>query len=388
MNIKKIGYLTLLFLMLCSSFVCSESNDIICSTKVDGNTVTISGVLTNAAKEYEVVLMVGDWDNIIYINELTSTKKGQFVFQFTVPDTLPSGYYNFQIGTDGDYAIYHGFFSYAVTFRKPVVEAQLTGGKKSGIPTISGTVCCEPGKTLGFHLLNKTDNEVVMDYVVTSVDGVTDFECQLPGLQNIGLNEVKDYELLVTCTDGGKLVDIAVDIQATSFFLTFSGKIIMAENVDAEMRFRSIFENLTDKSLAIKGEYNLQKTIPTITTSVAFYVDAKVYESKPEEISKLKIGDIAAVGIHSKNIVNNEDVVFHVTYNAEQLELVDAVGNTYEKELTVGEYGNITVINITDGSIRFKLNSPESDFGMNGIVNIIKFKVLKENTMQVNVSYE
>lgn len=388
MNIKKIGYLTLLFLMLCSSFVCSESNDIICNTKIDGNTVTISGVLTNATKEHEVVLMVGDWDNIIYINELLSSQNGKFVFQFTVPDTLPSGYYNFQIGTDGDYAIYHGFFCYAVTLRKPVVEAQLMSGKKSGIPTLSGVVSCESGKTLSFHLLNKTDNEVVMDYVIAAVDGATDFECQLPELTNLGLNEVKDYQLSVTCTDGGKLIDVAVDIQATAFLLKFSGGIKMARNVDAEVQFCSVNTSLIDKNLVIKGEYNISKVIPTIASSASFYLDAQVYESKLEEIPNLQSGDIAMVGIQSKNIVNNEDVVFHVTYNSEQLELVDIIGNTYEKELTVGEYGDITLLSVTDGSIRFKLNSMESDMGMNGIVNIVKFRVLKENAIPVSVEYE
>lgn len=388
MKLRRIISLTLVFLMFFSVFVCSETNTIACSTVIDGTTITINGTLEDAIEAHNVMLLVGDWNNIIHIDQVESDSNGNFTFQFNVPETLPSGYYNFQVGTDAGYATYYGFFCYAVTLRKPVMEAQLTLAKVSGVPIVSGEVYCAIGKELAFHLINQTDNTIIANDVVTSADGVTRFEYQLPELQNLGLNDFKDYELLISCTDGSSLMNISMDIHATVFLLNFNGIMETADNVDAEVQFHSVNTNLVDKNLMVTGEYQISKSIPSIAANESFDINIKVFESKLEEIIQLQIGDIAAVGIQSQNIANTEDTVFQVTYNSEQLELVDVIGNTYEKELTEGTYGDITVLSIEDGSIRFQLNNAESHGSINGIVNIIKFKVHSEDAIQVNVTYE
>ena len=93
MNIRKICYLTLLFLILCNCCVYSEQKEIICNTSFARNTLTVAGRLTGVTQEQEVVLLVGDWDNIVHIEQVTSDANGNFSFQFDVSETLPSGYY-------------------------------------------------------------------------------------------------------------------------------------------------------------------------------------------------------------------------------------------------------------------------------------------------------
>ena len=68
-----------------------------CSYTTDGYRVNITGRVLNINTPHMVTLMVGEVENLVYIDQTTSTSSGEFEFKFLVPETLPDGNYPFKI---------------------------------------------------------------------------------------------------------------------------------------------------------------------------------------------------------------------------------------------------------------------------------------------------
>ena len=90
----------------------STNQSITCTTAVDGQNVQITGKIQNAAGKNQVALLVGEIDNILYIDQVESASDGSFQFRFKLPDGLAAGKYNFRIGSDADTAVYNGVIDY------------------------------------------------------------------------------------------------------------------------------------------------------------------------------------------------------------------------------------------------------------------------------------
>ena len=77
---------------------------------------------------------------------------------------------------------------------------------------------------------------------------------------------------------------------------------------------------------------------------------------------------------------------FEIRYNAEWLELADVYAQTEIEDTVAGTYGNITVIGIEPGVIRFSLNLPQYGAStFDGIITMIKFRKLTNFSGEVEL---
>lgn len=79
---------------------------------------------------------------------------------------------------------------------------------------------------------------------------------------------------------------------------------------------------------------------------------------------------------------------FILTYDPAKLLITDLVGETWSKELAVGEYENVKIINVDQGSITFQsLNKDINQYWhWSGLINSIRFRALETGTTTIKVT--
>lgn len=95
---KKFFSIVLVFSLIYMFIVPVQAQaNIECSYTTDGYRASITGRLLNVNTPHMVTLKVGETENIICLDQTTSTSSGEFEFNFSVPETLPEGNYPFKI---------------------------------------------------------------------------------------------------------------------------------------------------------------------------------------------------------------------------------------------------------------------------------------------------
>jgi len=99
-------FINLLFVLLFYNTVYADTKTITCNENINGDTVYIYGQIPDSVQKNMVSLIVCEdvdnitEDNIVYIDQTTSSTSGNFEFSFSFPSDSGVTSYEYIIGTD------------------------------------------------------------------------------------------------------------------------------------------------------------------------------------------------------------------------------------------------------------------------------------------------
>lgn len=395
---RKIIFFCTMIMLMSFKLAYAEGSYITCDTQVSGTKVTISGQIVNATKQNEVILMVGNDDNVIYINQIKSSDDGQFVFDFSIPADTPSGEYGFRINSDSDAEAYVGTLNYSsnlTAVRNKIMEANIEIIILGYEPNVCGDIYCTEDKKINIHILKKTDNTEIYNQTIVPSDGRAYISFKLPKLLY-----PTEYEMVVNCTDNTNkiLAEMTVDINSRGLILETNVLANTAENVDIKGGVRSD-TNIINKEFAFSGRKEKSLTIPNILRGGNIKLNLEGYEKIYTDFgySRKYIKNISKYGEKFLIAVNVFDLEAHIKdrtftilypHNDDVVILDDLCKFTQRKDLKEGliEDTNITVLEYKPGYIRFKVDEemPEGSF-LTRTVNVIGFigNVLGEQIIEL-----
>ncbi len=176
-------------------------NGITCTETINGNNVQIAGQIPDAKTKNQVALVVStdvnnvNENNIVYIDQTTSTTSGNFNFNFTLPQNPADVNYGYIIGTDADVDSYIGTISEGQTDdEEPTTPARTvtcTETVDGNNVKISGQIS-DPDGTNQVALIVSTDvnnvnenNIVYIDQTTSTTSGTFEFNFTLPQSSSI-----------------------------------------------------------------------------------------------------------------------------------------------------------------------------------------------------------
>ena len=383
----KISVLIIMTVILsCFSVVYAENN-IQCTTTVTDSYVHIEGQLIGVSKAHNVTLLVGDINNIVYINQTLSEETGKFTFDFRIADSVPSGEYTLKIGSDSECTPYNGILKYIKpgnTEEVKCVEAAVNVTIKNYVPQIEGTVSCTEGKVIVLNIENVTDNTVLANEVITS-DKAYLMSYTLPSLL-----KAKNYAISVTCMkDTETLASMDIDISSSTILISLTGEAHTADNVNFMAELKSNNTGLIDKSTTFSGYKSISTTLPNIVSNMSYNLSAVGYEtvikSDPEPPENIiaetydvigQSGEEFILSGSANNITSFEGKTFKLKYNSDQIEAIDISAQDFNNILSTGQIGNIEIISYQPGCIEFRLNEISVGAGRmwSGVLNLFKFR--------------
>lgn len=366
MKTKLVILFTLLLILI--SKVCYAQDlmavDIVC----DGRNVSVSGNLPNISQSEIVTIMVGDLDNIIYINQEYTTESGAFTFTFTVSENLRPGVYNIAIGTNADIPTYYGKVYYRVT-QNEFLSADLDVTLSAYVPTLSGTVSCTEGKIASFTVLNLSDNNVICSEEITSDTGIFDLSYTLPSLIS-----GKEYRVVISCKENDiTIAEISANIDTSIFAVHMDAAVVVEDNIEIDTHIRTINSNLLNTNNTIKENKTFSANFPNLLPNTAFKIIANGRELVPIQENISDSDNYLYKAIKAVDISENDDVPYFiqvrsvgdlenkiivVEYPQDKLSLADACVFTSKKETNATniEYLGINIKSVTDGKVEFAIS--------------------------------
>lgn len=374
---KKLLFCCLMMILMSGSLASAEQCSITCTTEAYGTEVTISGKIANATETNQVTLMVGEPDNIIYINQVESLKTGEFEFTFKLWESIPESGYNFKIGSDSGAEPYVGVLKET----KPVEAVQskfLNANIMIGIygyePSIWGPISCLDGTQAIISIFNKTDNTVIAEETITSEDGEYYLSYVLPSLLSR-----KEYEVSIVCKDesGKILAQMSVNVDSKILAINIEGQASTASDVTVDAKVTSTNTDLIDEEMSFSGSKTVDVSIPNLVSGAQFdfVLDGykTIYVEKGSVLRREHVINVTGeetvpvfdVAINVSNIDNINDKVFVVYYPAPNMLL--------HKESKYNQ-NNITVIENNAGVLKYKINEsiPEEKL-LTKTVNVLQF---------------
>ncbi len=177
-------------------------NGITCTETINGNNVQISGQIPDANTKNQVALVVStdvnnvNENNIVHIDQKTSTTGGNFNFNFTLPQNPADVNYGYIIGTDADVDSYIGTISEGQTDdEEPTTPARTvtcTQTVDGNNVKISGQISDANSKNqvslvVSTDVNNVNENNIAyIDQTVSTTKGKFNFTFTLP--QNSGVS--------------------------------------------------------------------------------------------------------------------------------------------------------------------------------------------------------
>lgn len=380
-----------------------------CSYTTDGYRVNITGRVLNVNTPHMVTLMVGEIENLVYIDQTTSTSSGEFEFNFSVPETLPEGNYPFKINYENsNTSPYTDVLNYKYierTITRQFVNSDISVNVNAYIPTIQGTLSCIEGKSATISIINTTNNTVIAEDTITADDGVYNLNYTLPSLL-LG----KKYSVTISCLEGDStLVYVNAIIDSAVILVTVSGEIQVADNVRLDAQLQSANIESLNKNTSVTANRAISATIPNLVAYMSCNLSLQGYETieNPElnpvpdenETTQIESAYNATGEINSMFylFVNTKDIpylsrhIFTLEYDPAKTELVDACAFTQEIETTVGaiQGTNIEILSVESGKITFKINEElPSNKVSSGVVNLLKFKKLVSEDVSITSKIE
>lgn len=374
---KKILFCCVMMVLMSITVVYAEQCSITCTTEAYGTDVTISGKIQNATGTNQVTLMVGEPENIIYINQVESMETGEFEFSFKLWDAIPESGYNFKIGSDSGAEPYVGVLKETKAVeavRSKFINANITVGIYGYEPSIWGPVSCIDGTQAIISILNKTDNVVIAEETITPEDGTYYLSYDLPSLLNR-----KEYEVSVICKDeaGKILADMSVNVDSKILAVNIAGQACTASDVVIDAKVKSTNTDLIDKETSFSGNESIDVSVPNIVSGAQFDFVLDGYQTIYVEEGSVHSGEytlnvtgeesvpIFDVAVNVANMDNINDKVFVVYYPSPYVQI--------HKESKYNQ-NNMTVITNDAGVLKYKINeSIPSGKLLTKTVNVMQF---------------
>lgn len=369
------------FLLLLSCPLVFAETTMECNATIEGETICISGRLSGVEGGQQIFLLVGDWDNVLYVNQTQSDENGSFSFSFLLPDETPSGQYEFRLGTPALTTPYTGILTYGEYENLNFMSADLDINVSAYVPQLTGTVSCAAGKSIDILIENKTDQTVIFQQTVTSANGEFPISCTLPNLLS-----GKDCDVFIRCMEG-TTVKAQIDATISSQLLTISldGTAQTADNVNMSAILTDTNTGIVDRQITFSGNRAVNATLPNVLPYMAFHL---VIEGNEQEFNTSADNAVTTfeltgnanakktISLTGKNISNLNGKTFTLQYDATKLSVIDLIAQEYEVITQTGAYRDITIVALNEGQITFRVNKRSAGAGTvwNGLLNMFRFQ--------------
>ncbi len=352
---KKIILFIIIVVMFSLTTVFAGDCIIECTTEITEQNVCISGRITNVTESHQVTLLVGETDNILYIDQVATTDDGLFIFDFSLPDTLNSGSYNFRIGSDSSAENYQGVLQYTTNSRI-TCDVNVEGQNIN----ISGQILNAESVNQVTLLVGETDNILYIDQVATTDDGLFIFDFSLPDTLNSGSynfrigsdSSAESYEGVLQYTTNSR---IACQVSIQDGNISISGRIVNVESVNQVTLVVGDADNILyidQKATAEDGSFNF-------TFGLLDEVNSGSYN--------FRIGSSAGVGTYEGVLEYRKDsrIVCNSAINGRDVNISGSILNassTNNVNLLVGDVNNVIYTEQTtsteDGNFNFDFELP------------------------------
>lgn len=278
---KNIKILVSTFLILSTISTVSAQPEITVTSEMTTEGIRVSGQISEVNTQKQATILVGDPENILYINQLPTDTSGNFCFDFLMPEHIQPGQYPYKIGSDTGAETFSGTLTYTALPTQVVnefINAQIEARIENYTPSIVGTLSCGEGKTVTIEIQNTTDGTTLANDTITAADGEYQMNYQLPNLI-----VPKTYTITLICTDAEQtLTTMSLTIDSSTLLVTFSGTVTTANNVTINAQAEST-DVTFNKSTSITGTKTISATIPNLVPNISFYLNAQGTETYLEE---------------------------------------------------------------------------------------------------------
>lgn len=282
-----LGFVTV-FLITCTSYATDVGDSrITCNATVTGQSINISGCIENVAKAHEVALLVGDLDEILYIDQMTTDAEGNFNFSFRLAENIESGNYSYKIGSNANTEPYSGILSYT-TYDDivPHIEAKHTITDRN--ISISGQAIKVESLTQLTLTVYDGANVIHTEQTASGEDGAFSFNFALPATLPSGSYtytiesnaDIHSYTGTIeyTAVIEKQFVDGNIIVNISNFVPSISGTINCAEGKTATLKITNLSDNTIiaeDIITSADGTHSVAYTLPTLLTGKDYMVDVQ-----------------------------------------------------------------------------------------------------------------
>lgn len=381
---RKILFLCLVS-VICSIWCCCSvyaECTIQAEAEQSGEVIKISGQISDVDAEKQVTILVGDIQNILYLDQKATTADGKFVFQFRLREDVHSGSYSYKIGSNSSAECFCGVLNYTETKRRTrFIDADFQINISGYVPQITGTIQSLANTTTILNVKNITDNTVIADDVFKEEDGQVSVSYTLPGLLS-----PKEYRVSVVCREAGReIAALNLNISSATVLVSADGNIdLKNENTSIDVHVQSNRSDFVNKSKTFTESKTVSLTIPNIVGSVSYSLSVQGYEKRtsaePADSGEYSVSGSAGQEIRviarAKNIADFEGRRFVFSYSPDEAEAISFNGLSNDDVLSVGiTTGQIKIIAHEPGRIIFEVDTdiPET-MVWEGILNVFKFR--------------
>ena len=350
---RKYLFLTLIFLMSCLTPVYAESESVVCNATVSGRDVSITGHLPGVTGIQQMTLLVGNVEDIVYINQFPSNIDGTFGFDFSIADNVAYGTYEYKVGNTANFPVYTGTINIEpdLTVEELFTDTDLRVSINGYVPEIEGTISCTEGKTVNINITNVTDNTVIANDTVTADSNLYNISYTLPELYRS-----KDYTVTVSYTNAnGTLASLNLNIHTSLLLVTITGIATTADNVSVSAHLKTENSDILDKNVLFSGSEQISMSVPNLVSGASFVFDLEGYETVKLTSPEVIIPEQENTNINNALLINSdENYNFSIGSSGAEAwyKFVPKVNGTYS-------------INIPEGYVA------EVRENMNGITNVI-----------------
>jgi len=150
----------------------------------------------------------------------------------------------------------------------------------------------------------------------------------------------------------------------------------VAVDNNVNLDFGSEYESLVVTAMVWEN----YETIRPLSSTMSEKYGSSVHVSAIENSSYI-------FSVNDSGVSNFNDIVYLIEFDASVLDLVDCIANTSSIESNVGMYGNITIVGIGEGFVKFKNNNliPHGK-KWSGVVNRLRFNAVNDADTYVYIT--
>ena len=376
----------------------------------DGNKITISGKLEKATGPQMVILVIGEYDNVLHTQRTMSGTDGTFLFNVVMPQNIEYGEYPYVIAAPA----LQGTIDYSEPANKEIsVDVIINGYEVIFKGTLVGVVS-EHEMTL---LVGSIDNILYLNQVTTKSDGSFEFKAVMPeGMKageypyTIGTSaDIPAFKGTFQYGNDTTVEKIQVDVTVNGEVVVFKGNLVGATRQHEMTLLVGSIDNilyLNQVTSKPDGSFEFKAVMPeglqsgeysyTIGTSADApkVVGKFLYESTNPETPEIpgepempdipvnsyiasgKEGEEFKVIASAANVTTFNDKVYTIEYDGDNVEPIGFFGAQSENFVGTGKKGNVNILSYDSNKVIFSIEDILISEGnaWSGILNVFKFR--------------
>jgi hypothetical protein len=399
-----VPFFVLILLILLTMSVSAELSSVTANVTVSSDIVTVTGITSVGANKSVTILVKSQTETIVYIDQKESGEGGQYSFSFKMPSTAMNGTYTVKVGGEEINAPTINTFIYTQAVIPPTELVTATVTVSSDIVTVTGITSIGANKGVTILVKSQTETIVYIDQKESGEGGQYSFSFKMPSTAmngtytvKVGGEEINTPTIRTfTYTKTNGTVDTTVptaptnltasNITGTTVDLSWTASTddigVVGYDVykDSAKVLTVIVPSCTLQGLSSNSTYSITVKAKDAANnqSIASNEISVVIPSTDTSVNlSIASGQQIILNATATNMLTFLGKVFTITYDANSIEIIDAVADTMINNTSVGQVvgSNIYITENTPGTLKFSINKavPQNQL-WSGVINKIKFR--------------